>query len=196
MKNTIFKFTFALMVLLFSSTYQASAQADQLAEILTAYPPVFGGSHCKDLAYLDLSDLKDKNILHIKTLKLTLGKGATNARATCQMSLPLKAPLGKAISVKSFQETGVIYSKLTKGSAKFSSSVFFTASSSPSVVLKKDFLGKNKKNILLTSESFSLVTPCGGDVNLRMAKSVVAQNIVAAGLHQTSLKIELLDCGE
>ena len=183
-----------LLALLFASFSNVShARGDDLTDIITAQSAVFGGSGCKgDTNFLDLSDLKSKNLLHIKSLSLVAVRPKGLQRLSCQVILPLKVPAGKEIVVTELQESGVLFSKSNLGVAKFSSSIFFAGTEG--FTLRKDFTGIHRKNIFLASGPFKVSSGCGQSVNLRINKSVIAQNIMAAGIHQTSLLIELKDC--
>jgi hypothetical protein len=183
-----------LIALLFASFSSIShARVHDLADIISAESPVFGGSGCNsNTNFLDLSELKSKNLLHIKTLKLVAVRPKGMQRLSCQMVLPLRVPAGKEIVVTELQESGVLFSKSNSGVVKFSSSIFFAGTEG--FTLKKDFTGLHRKDIFMASGPFKVSSGCGKSVNLRISKSVIAQNIVAAGIHQTSLLIELNDC--
>jgi hypothetical protein len=156
--------------------------------------PAYAGTGCPaGSASASLSD--DKKTLSILFDSFTAEAGNTNGRQidrkNCQVSIPVHVPNGLSVSIIGVDYRG--FNGLPAGArSELRAEYFFAGSTGPKVL--KQFRGPDLNDYTLHNDLLASAwvwSPCGADVNMRIASSIMA--VTNSRFDQTQMTLDSID---
>lgn len=182
-----------LQALVYSMTMLLSASA-MAADDIALGNPAYGGTGCPiGSAWASLSP--DAKTLSILFDSFTAEAGNTTGRSidrkNCQISVPVHVPNGYSVSIIGVDYRG--FNGLPAGArSELRAEYFFAGSTGPKIA--KTFYGPNLNDYQIHHDLLATAvvwSPCGADVNLRVASSIMA--VTNSRFDQTQMTLDSID---